>query len=323
MSSQYISPEEIIKSLEQSFDNLTFSEDGKGSKGVTFRNAKLRCVSDGISRALLVNVNIPMQILRGVVNPDDKSDVRNAYANENAGKVLKAAFELRSEVLLRALSLLSDAFIANVRKMQLAGTVSKNKIISPVIDLGRSLQQKPNKDLTEAQADANKDKLRENPYAFQDGFKYECPRFEAKISFERYSEKHPNLNLRNKIKSEIFDGNMPVMAAGRIAGYQPPMIDRQPFSYGNAYKFINDGATFLRSRLDFSAAVVTDSMVTFPCLINYAIVTTGVAASPHDGIDLTGLPMPAAAAPVALEEKLQDKPQEKQNGEEKSENLEF
>ena len=290
MSQQFLSPETVIAALKQSLDNFQVSEIGKGNQGAKFHNVTLKC-PDGVSRPILVNVNTPMVIYRGVANPatPKEQDSRNTYPSKD--ETLKATFELHDATIREMFMLIDAAYIAAVRKMQQRDVpILGDEVISPVVDFGRALQQ------NSAEKAKNIKALKADPHAFQEGFAYSVPRTDMKISFSKYSDKHPNSALRNRIKSEIFDGSRPIRANDRTVGYFPAEVDGQQINYAKAYKFINDGAIFLRTRFDMSS-VIAAALISFPCLINYAIITSGAPADPHAGISFDD--MPAPDVPVA------------------------
>ncbi len=106
----------------------------------------------------------------------------------------------------------------------------------------------------------------------------EDPLIKLKVSFEKYSEKHPNSALRSRAKTVILDMDKPFTLPNGKPSWEEATINGKPLDDTNVHLFLNKGAEVVYGVIYMSTLVGSAAWWSVPLLAHHLLVRTGTAS---------------------------------------------
>lgn len=103
----------------------------------------------------------------------------------------------------------------------------------------------------------------------------EDPLIKMKISFDKYSPKHPDNALKNRTKTVILDASKPFITPSGGKSFEEATVDGEPLNSQNIHKFLNKGAVIKTGIIYMSSLCGSGSWWSVPVIAHLLVVETG------------------------------------------------
>jgi hypothetical protein len=142
----------------------------------------------------------------------------------------------------------------------------------------------------------------------------EDPLVKLKISFDKYSEKHPTKALQGRVKTVILDASKKFTDPTGKQSFEEATIDGEKLNADNVHLFLNKGAVVKYGVINIASLVGSAGWWSVPITAHTLLVQTGTAGEDLEADDLnsiaaemSGLPAPAqVVVKPATEDELGD-----------------